>query len=446
MIGLVFADLRHHGRVWFGALISVLAAGFVGGFAAGLLETSTRYDGPAAEALTSSSMAVIVFSAIAALVVLSSAAALTVALQSRGYALWQLVGVSPSRVGLVVLAQLAVIGVVGSLLGCLVAVATFTHIFDWVFRDWQGLQSVEPSLGFIGALATVVTVTVVVVAAGLRGARRASRVAPIAALRDPEPTRLRIGWVRATLIIGVTWGAVAMISGFTDASFSTISSQAILLAPLIVAIFAGLGPVLFPLVLRAWTAVIPARLSASWFLARHSARARLSQSSATISPLMVAIALAGGLYTTAETLAVADALRTGGTASYDLAVEGVVLLLGGPLLLSAIGAAASVFMTGHSREHEFALVRAAGSTHATIIMTAVWEAVIYTVTAAMLGLIAVLITGFALARAVDLDSPVVSFAALGLITGGGFALILAATVIPTVAALRHEIPRTLAVE
>jgi putative ABC transport system permease protein len=161
---------------------------------------------------------------------------------------------------------------------------------------------------------------------------------------------------------------------------------------------------------------------------------------------MVAIALAGGLYTTGATLVAAQAARTGSSAGFHLAPEGVVILLGGPLLLSAVTAAATVFMSGHAREREFALIRAAGSTHGAIRLAAVWEAVIYAATAAILGTAATVIGGLIIAAKLSMPVPVVSFATLGLIAGGGLVLILAATVAPTTAALRHEIPRTLAVE
>lgn len=97
-------------------------------------------------------------------------------------------------------------------------------------------------------------------------------------------------------------------------------------------------------------------------------------------------------------------------------------------------------------ERELALIQAAGSTQSAVILTAIWEAVIYTVTAAILGTAATVIGGVIIAAKLGLSFPVISFSTLALIAAGGFILILAATVAPTIAALRREIPRTLAVE
>lgn len=446
MIRLILSDLAAHARVWLGTLAVTIATGVVAAVAAGLIETGAVHGGRVQEGLASTSGAVIAFTSITALIVLSSTANLSVALQQRSYALWQLVGIRPALVGLVVLAQLGIVGIVGALLGCLIAAPIFGPLFTWVFREWEQMQGITLHLSIVSMLVVTGAITVIVLLGGLRGARRASRTSPIEALRDPEPPRIRMGWLRILLTAGALAGAIGLATSLNGASFTQVASQSILITPLIVAVLAAAAPILFPLTLRAWTSLLPSGASASWFLARNSARYRLSQSSAAISPLMVAIALAGGLYTTGATLAAAQTAQTGSSRGFDLAPEGVVLLLGGPLLLSAVAAAATVFMSGRAREREFALVQAAGSTHTGIVLTAICEAVIYTATAAILGIVATFIGGLIVAAALALPFATIALTPLGIIAGGGFVLILAAIVAPTIAALRHEIARTLAVE
>jgi len=130
----------------------------------------------------------------------------------------------------------------------------------------------------------------------------------------------------------------------------------------------------------------------------------------------------------------------------ELEIGVVVLMLGGPLLLAGVGAMATVFMSGYAREREFALLRAAGSTPRTILLTAVWEAIIYTVTAAILAALAILVGAVVLALALELSAPVLSLSSGAIVVIGGFMLLLAATLIPTFISLRAEIPRQLAVE
>jgi putative ABC transport system permease protein len=103
-------------------------------------------------------------------------------------------------------------------------------------------------------------------------------------------------------------------------------------------------------------------------------------------------------------------------------------------------------MSGHARERELALVRATGSTGPAAVLAAVWEAVVYAVTAALLALGVTTVGGWLLARALGLAAPMISFVSVGVVAGCGFALLLAATVLPTITALRRPIPRVLAVE
>lgn len=485
MTRLIWNDLVAHARVWGGTLAVVIAVGFVGALAGGLLETGMAHGGRIEEALMSAASVVVSFAALTALVVLSSAANLAVALHTRSYALWQLVGIHPGLVGVVVLAQLAIVAVVGSIVGCLIATPLFRPILDWVFGSWNGMPGLPLSLSVGTAALVVAGVTGVVVVGGLRGARRASRVPAVAALREPEPGagpgpgpgarvsftgggtgrradgrvgrvrwrgsrlqfgRVQFGWFRALLTVAALIATISLAQGLRGSDFSGIASRAILLTPLIAGVFAGIGPLVFPLALSAWTALVPRRASSSWFLARHSARYRLSQSSAAINPLMVGITLAGGLFTTAATLGTAVAATTGRTGSFELAPEGVVLMLGGPLLLAAIGAAATVFMSSGAREREFALLQAAGATRGVIIKIALWEALISAVTATLLAVFAIGIGGLVLAHALGMPAPTLALSSAWLVAGGGLVLLLAATVLPTLAALRREIPHLLAVE
>lgn len=440
---LILTDLLANTRIWLGAFVVIVATAFVAAVSASFIETGTAQPGDLGGSLDSMAGVVIAFTSVAAIVVLSSVASLIVSLQQRGYALWQLAGIRPSFVSLVVIGQLTVVAVAGALIGCLVAVPLLPGIFRVLFSTWPEMAGVPPRFGPTAALWLIAAVVVVVLLGGSRGARRAGRVAPIEALREPEPPRMRVGWLRWTLAALVLAGMAAMSLGLGHESFTAISSQSIMLTPLLSAPLAALGPLLFPLVLRAWSALVPGRASASWFLARHSAGYRLGQSSAAIGPLMVAIALAGGLYTAIETLS--EASRARGLGGGSLGWGPAVIILGGPLLLSGFGAAATVFMSGRAREREFALIQSAGATNATIAVMSVWEAVIYAVTAATLAAVTILAGGAVLASALGVPL-VVAVAPSAGVAGGGLALLLAATVPPALIALRHEVPRTLAAE
>lgn len=445
-MGLVFADLRQGVRVWVGAFVVACAAGFVGAVAASMIDTSLHLDGLQRQFLAGGSSVVLMFTTVTALIVVSSVANLTVALHRRNYALWQIVGIRPAKVGSIVLLQLGLIALLGSASGVGVALLVLNPMFAAILSSWDDVSAVHFVLGPAAGLSVLGAVLLVTLLGGLRGARRASRVPPIEALRDSDASAMKVRWFRMLLAAAILTGLVWTSTSLYGAEFDYIINTSIAITPLIVALLAALGPLVLPVVQRAWTALLPRRASASWFLSRNSARYRLSQSAAAISPLMVVIGLTGGLYTTSSLLRQSIIERTGDDQGWSLPLESVVLMLGGPLLLSGVAAAATVYMTSHAREREFALVAAAGATHRHVVWMAVWEAVIYAGSALLLGAVAVVGGGVIVATSLGLHSMPMSWSSTAVIAGGGFVLLLVATVVPTVAALRHSVMRSLVVE
>lgn len=131
--------------------------------------------------------------------------------------------------------------------------------------------------------------------AGLRAARRAGRVPPIEALREPEPPQIRRGvsrWIAVSITevasIGVGLGVAVMSPSLTPegrpVGLDTVVSLGLLFSIALTSLAASIGPMLYPFVLHAWTALIPGELSGPWFLARRSCGYRITQSTAAITP------------------------------------------------------------------------------------------------------------------------------------------------------------------
>jgi putative ABC transport system permease protein len=118
-----------------------------------------------------------------------------------------------------------------------------------------------------------------------------------------------------------------------------------------------------------------------------------------------------------------------------------VLLLGGPLLLAAVGAATTVAVSGRARARDAALLESAGATPGLVVATAAWEAVVQVGTATLLALVAVATTAIAGAWAVgswSLDPGAFGLPALGVTAGAALLLVLTATVVPAVLRLRQD--------
>lgn len=116
-----------------------------------------------------------------------------------------------------------------------------------------------------------------------------------------------------------------------------------------------------------------------------------------------------------------------------------LLMLGGPALLCAIGAAVSVVMAARSRTRDVALLIASGAGSSTLIAAAVYEAFIHTVTATLEGMSSVVISNAITAHVLGL--PLFSDLSFGsgfFVSLVGFVLVLAATLVPSLDALNRD--------
>ncbi len=436
MLRLVLRDLLANLRIWLGALVVAAATAAVAAVCAGLIETGVRTGGNVGLALGAISGTVLTFSVVAAVVVTGTVTGLTVALQRRSYALWQLVGVLPIRVGLVVRLQLLVVALAGSGLGCLAMLPFLSPFLTWTLAGSDDFDDLQISFGPISAVSVVTLVSGLVVLSGSRAAGRAGRVSPLESLRDPELAGVGIGRRR-----WFTAGLLAVLAGLVTVSLHGTAADRLavplmLVSALLAGSVAAVGPVVLGWVLSGWTSVVPPEASVSWYLARASARANISRSSAVLGSLMVAVALVGSFYA---------ANRTAVPGSDDASAGTVALILGGPVVLSLLGSAVALAMSGRGRDREVALLRAAGSDGSVLVLAAVWEAVMYVVTAVLLGF-AVVAFGTVVGALIASTTPGWAPAPILLIGGAGTVLMLIATVVPTLFTLRRPVLAELATE
>ncbi|MGJ6967715.1 FtsX-like permease family protein [Streptosporangium sp. G11] len=274
MLRLIFADLVANRRIWLGTVVIVAVTSAVTTTVASDIETAVHVGGAVGLALYAISGTVLAFVAVTAFVVLGAVLNLTVALQQRDYALWQLVGVRPAAVRAVVLAQLLVVGFVGAVAGSLAAVPFLDPLFRHSFRQASGFDGVQPRFGPVAAASVVLFVMLVVVLGGWHGARRAGRVPAIESLREPEPRQRRMTRLR-WFVTGAALLSVAGVAATVPrTALANLTTPLMMLSVLTAALFAATGPVLFGRLLRLWTGLLPARRSRSWYLARSTTAVR----------------------------------------------------------------------------------------------------------------------------------------------------------------------------
>jgi putative ABC transport system permease protein len=435
VIRLILGDLIDNLRIWLGAALIAAVAAVVGAIVASDIQTATQVGGTAGLALYGISGTVILFSAVTSVVVLGSITNLAVALHLRSYALWQLVGLGPQQVRRVVKAQLAVMALIGGAAGCAAAVPLLRPLFAFCFADVPQLRDITPAFSPVATGAVIAYVLVTVLLGGSRGARRAAQTPAIQALREPEaPTKgmSTTRWLTGAALFLILISIVVSLPGAEPEKAAT---SLMLIGPLTAGLLSALSPVFMVALLRTWTAVVPLSLPGWWHLARQATAHHASQSTAVITPLVMAVSLVGGLYASQGTASGGDTLSTGG----------VVLLLGGPLLLSLTGATVTLFMAGRQRDREVALLLVSGGTTATVVAAVVSEAVIYVTTAVLLAVPTVLATGLIGAWALDVP-PVFGLGAAATVVVASLVLITTAAVVPALLALRKNTVRTLAAE
>lgn len=431
MLRLIVSDLASNARIWLGALLIAAATATVGAVVAGDIETALSVGGTTALALYGISGTVAALTVITALVVVGTVTTLTVTLQQRAYALWQLIGLTPTRIRLIVTTQLLAVSLIGAVLGCLAALPILHPLSVYAFTGSPDLSTLRPRLTPAGALPVVLFVAIVITVGGFRAAGRAARTPPIQSLREASlPTRRMTAgrWLTGILTLAIIAAIAVSLPGSTSPAVPLT-----LIAPLAAGVLVSFSPLYLSPLVRLWTSVLPPTASAAWYLARNSTATR---GGATIGPLVVAVALAGGLFA-------ADGATTRGSST--LTVGAVVLLIGGPLLLAVLGSVATIFMSSRRREREFALLVAAGGTPGLVLVAAAFEAVIYVGTALLLGLLSVAVTTVAGLWATHEWSwaGVVPSFAVGLL---GLLLVLAATVLPATGGLRRGVSGVLAAE
>lgn len=446
MIRLVFSDLRDHAATWLGAFFVAVACGCIGGWAASLQATANFYAGDALlyKGLQQTVPVVISFSSVAAVAVLASAANLTVSAQRRSYALWQLANVRPRLVSAVVLVQMIVVAVLGAVCGTLLAAATISLVFPLVIGSREALFPVTPQVDLYMLPAVWLAVGGVFLLGGLRGARSAGRTPPLTALRDLEPKRKGMTWVRVLLFLGLatctSWFVSFMIASGPDEAMN----WSMFMPLFVVATLTPLSPVIFSALLEAWTRIVPQRRWNAWYLARHTARYSLSASTSVETPIMVGFGLVAGIFSAVGLFT--GYLQSQGTADINgLSFAAALFMLGGPVLLCAVGAAVSVVMTSRSRTRDVALLVASGAQPKTLMAAAVCEAFIHAATATLAGTVCVVVSNAIVAAIVGL--PVFEGLAFGeglVVSLAGFALVFVATFVPTCTALNRETATVLA--
>jgi putative ABC transport system permease protein len=275
---------------------AALPAGYTVASGAGRGQVADLTAAPDASQLEQIATGVGIDIALVALFVVAGAVALSVGLRRRQFALLRAVGATGGQVRRGVMAELAVLGILGGLLGYLPG----GWLAAWAVRALAAHNLLaagtpawhSPWILLLAAGAGVIVAEL----SGAIAARRAGRARPAEAMRESAAERWWPHPVRILLGLGALGGGIAMLNLTLTANVSNQLNLAFPLLLLFMATVALLGPLLVALaeiVLR-WPGRAIGGVTARLALAEVAARPRRMASA--VIPIALSVAMVGAVY------------------------------------------------------------------------------------------------------------------------------------------------------
>lgn len=448
MAGLVLRTLLQQWRVWISLLLFLALANAILVSVGALVEAADGLPVREQRIVRNLSTPMYGMASIAVLVITSSAVSLAVQLQRRPFATWKLAGMSSLRIAAVLVSQLIVLGTVGGALGVPLALLVAPRFTGWILQANAVTTIVDVPASTTALLSTWALLIGILLLAGLRGVGSVLRVPAVDAVlsaevvrRRPIAFRLAVSLVMSAAVLAVAAGMVSSASGDVFSRLGLLVGLAMLLSLLIIPLIALHVSRIATLFLAAWTWIVPRRCSTAWYLARRGCAFHLDRVGVSLVPLYVAIALASSIYTVFETAN--SARRAAGlviAGEQGINHSGVWTILGPTVVLAIAGTATVVAMAARERAHERALLSVAGVSPRSVVGAIVVEALMYAVTATVLGLLTAAAVSVVEAEAfgrLEAGAPPVLAVGPGLVVGaGGFCVLAAALAWPAV--LEHR--------
>lgn len=447
MIRLFVGDVREHCHVWLGVLAVAAAFGYMGGWFASFSATSAADPtAPVSFFFRSAAQAILMFSSISACAALSTTAQGSVAALRRTYALWQLINIPPVLVGFAAIAQIALVGVLGSCIGLGVCRVTSSAVFSVLFMGVDLFEGIRLLPGISLYPAVLGTSLLVSALGGMRAARAAACVSPVVALRDEltvEAASARmtpLRWLAAlAACCVVVWCVFTVDPVLAPVDFGQ-STWLVFLPIAIPALIAALAPVLLPKMLRLETR--PLERWVVWSLARRGAQHGLVQSLSIETSLVVAMGVVASFYSMMrlmERYAMAYDLPIG--SGFDLDPRLACVMFAGPVILAAVGTFANVVLALRVRVRDASLLEVLGASPRQICVVSVFEAFMHVVVASSVALLAVVLSNMiaAFALSMDIGSAVLSVhvAPAVFIAAAGFGVLVLAELLPVLRVVRE---------
>jgi putative ABC transport system permease protein len=314
--------VSRHRSLYAGSFVALAVGVFLLGLAATATAATIAYRGPAASAITVTTLGgdgaaprqvrvpfsdadvsglqvvlnmVGTISGFITIFVIASTFAFAVASRRRELGLLRLIGATPRQIRRMVLGEALVVALAASLTGALAAqLATPLLLAKASYTELAPVK-LEPASPWI-PLAIAVAAGLLVAMLGARSAaRRAGRVGPIDALREAALEPPRLGPVRIIFGLLFMGGAVTMLTLIRPSSGDGAVPLAMFTPMVMVIALTLLAPLVVPLVGRLWALPLVAWTQVSGRLARSNVLAAPRRSASLAAPILAISAVAGSM-------------------------------------------------------------------------------------------------------------------------------------------------------
>ncbi|WCC80508.1 ABC transporter permease [Cutibacterium equinum] len=393
---------------WLALIITSVVLMVVLTMSIGLIVAGASVQGEAQEAYTSMGGVALGFTVLTGLVSFRLVVSTCVGLQRQDVALWQIAGVLPRAALTIMITEIFLVTIVSALLGGLVSMALwpgYAHfVADSGLPPSDVLADPLPLVALIIAMATTSAVSLL---AGIRSAKKVIKEDLVSASQSQTPPSTSVG---AKIVTAVT--AIVLVAGTVTLYLVIGNADRIsdpkqlgdilssypgmgLLGCLVFAVISG------PLV-RALTAVLRAiPLGTSGFLSTREASARPALTRALVVPITLAAAAVGIMSSWIHELTWVTTTLAPGSGSVSAQPRQLFLLLGGPVIVACVCAAAIVFATATHRRRDNALLTVSGATTRDVIVKVVLEAAEYAVICLLCSYTIVMVNDVAMATALS---------------------------------------------
>ncbi len=301
----------------------------------------------------------------------------TVSLLRREYAAWRLAGVTPRQTVGAILTQTVLLVVPASLIALAVSVPASPAAVAFVMTLGSTRADLPVQVSWQPLLLSLVAAVVFALIGGLGPGIRAARTRAIEALRDAQVaprSRTLARWVILALLVAA---GVAVAFNIATASGCNGGASMLALVGILAAVFATAGPMIYPLIIRAWTLVLTPNIHPVVFLARRSSSADGTITAAVITPVLIAASLLSGYFSGAGTYKAAIELTGRG---YDINLLQGIILFGPAAVIGVVAGLMGVLTRTSPDTRTATLLRIAGASPRTLTAVAAVETAIYAAT------------------------------------------------------------------